>query len=287
MMKSIKEAEAESGISKQNIRYYEKMGLLCPNRDGENGYRKYSAQDIRRLKLIYLFRKLDMPLEEIKNLLEGTVDLQTALALQKDRLKAEQEKIEGAILFCDQIHEKEIEALDVDNCLNKMETEEKRGNLFANILYDYKRVIKGEAVREFCFIPDDFCTTPKQMTEQLLKYANENKLDIIITKESMYPEFTIDGIEYKAYRSVGRFGMRIMAEAVHAKDYIPNDMTAKKYHILRVLSCSIAWGAIIVAVMLLAGRFDMHVIGWEEIVTAFFFWIVGIVYMLIYSQKKF
>ena len=26
-MKNIKEAEAESGINKQNIRYYEKMGL--------------------------------------------------------------------------------------------------------------------------------------------------------------------------------------------------------------------------------------------------------------------
>lgn len=166
-MKNIKEAEAESGINKQNIRYYEKMGLIHPDRNSINGYRKYSEEDIKRLKFIYLFRKLDMPLEEIRNLLDGAIDLPTALAQQKDRLKAEQERIQGAILFCEGIQERKLEELDVDNCLQKMEAEEKRGSLFANILYDYKRVIKGESIREISFIPDDFCTTPEQMTEQL------------------------------------------------------------------------------------------------------------------------
>ena len=55
IMKNIKEAEAESGINKQNIRYYEKMCLLRPDRITINGYRKYSEEDIRRLKFIYLF----------------------------------------------------------------------------------------------------------------------------------------------------------------------------------------------------------------------------------------
>lgn len=286
-MKNIKEAEAESGISKQNIRYYEKMGLLHPDRNEINGYRKYSEEDIRRLKYIYLFRKLDMPLEEIRNLLDGAVDLQTALAQQKDRLKAEQERIQGAIRFCGEIHENKLEDLDVDNCLQKIEAEEKCGSLFANILYDYKRVIKGESIREISFIPDDFCTTPEQMTEQLLKYAAENKLDIVITKESMYPEFTIDGIAYKAYRSVGRFGMRINAEAVHKEDYIPENMSEKKYHGLRVLSCGLVWGGVIAGIMLLGNRFDLDAIGWEGVVVAILFWGVGVIYMLIYSKKKF
>ena len=146
-MKNIKEAEAESGINKQNIRYYEKMGLIHPDRNTINGYRKYSEEYIRRLKFIYLFRKLDMPLEEIRNVLDGAIDLPTALAQQKDRLKAEQERIQGAVLFCEGIQERKLEELDVDNCLQKMEAEEKRGSLFANILYDYKRVIKGESIR--------------------------------------------------------------------------------------------------------------------------------------------
>ena len=69
-MVTIKEAEMQTGITKQNIRYYEKIGLLQPSRKQENKYRNYSEEDIRRLKLIFLFRKLDMPLEEIRQLLE-------------------------------------------------------------------------------------------------------------------------------------------------------------------------------------------------------------------------
>ena len=65
-MKNIKEAEELTGISRQNIRYYEKMGLLNPKRDAGKGYRKYDEEDIGRLKAILLFRKLDMPLEEIR-----------------------------------------------------------------------------------------------------------------------------------------------------------------------------------------------------------------------------
>ena len=286
-MKNIKEAEVESGISKQNIRYYEKMGLLHPDRNKENGYRNYSEEDIRRLKLIYLFRKLDMPLDELRSLLEGKVDLQTALVLQKNRLKTEQERIQGAISFCDEIHEKKLEELDVEDCLKKIEEEEKNGNLFAEILYDYKRVVKSESIRTICFIPDDICTTPEQMTMELLKYANENNLDIVITKESMYPEFTLDGIAYKAWRSGGRFGIRINADALHQEDYLPSKMSVRRYQILRVASCSIVWGAIIAGIMLMTNRFRIEVIGWQGMLTAVLFWILGILMMMIYTIKKF
>ena len=75
-MVTIKEAELLTGITRQNIRYYEKMGLIHPSREKENQYRKYNKDDIRRLKLIYMFRKLDMPLEEIQQILDGRKDLQ-------------------------------------------------------------------------------------------------------------------------------------------------------------------------------------------------------------------
>lgn len=71
----IRQAEEATGVSRQNIRFYEKQGLLYPVRNKLNSYREYSEADILRLKQIRLFRKLGMPLEEIRKLLDGDVDL--------------------------------------------------------------------------------------------------------------------------------------------------------------------------------------------------------------------
>ena len=249
-MKNIKEAEELTGISRQNIRYYEKMGLLNPKRDAGNGYRKYDEEDIGRLKAILLFRKLDMPLEEIRKLLDHEIDLQQALDTQKAYLQKEQQKLEAALAFCDTIQEQDLAELDINRCLQEIEEQEKRGNTFADILHDYKAVAEMEKKRAFTFWPDDFCTTPRQMTDELCRYANENNLDLVITKEGLMPEFTLDGIEYRAVRIHVRGGMAIHAEMIHPEDYIPQGMSEKRYSILRMIVV-----AIVPLACILAGTF--------------------------------
>lgn len=249
-MKSIKEAEVLTGISRQNIRYYEKMGLLNPKRDAGNGYRKYDEEDIERLKAILLFRKLDMPLEEIHKLLDCEIDLQQALDTQKVYLQQEKQKLEAALAFCDTIQEQDLAELDINRCLQEIEEQEKRGNTFADILQDYKAVAEMEKKRVFTFWPDDFCTTPRQMTDELCRYANENNLDLVITKEGMMPEFTLDGIEYRAVRMHGCYGMAIHAEMIHPEDYIPQGMSEKRYSRLRMIVV-----AIVPLLCILAGTF--------------------------------
>lgn len=249
-MKSIKEAEALTGISRQNIRYYEKMGLLNPKRDAGNGYRKYDEEDIERLKAILLFRKLDMPLEEIHKLLDHEIDLQPALDTQKVYLQQEKQKLEAALAFCDTIQEQDLAELDINRCLQEIEEQEKRGNTFADILQDYKAVAEMEKKRVFTFWPDDFCTTPRQMTDELCRYANENNLDLVITKEGMMPEFTLAGIEYRAVRMYGCYGMAIHAEMIHPEDYIPQGMSEKRYSVFRMIVV-----AIIPLLCILAGTF--------------------------------
>lgn len=249
-MKSIKEAEALTGISRQNIRYYEKMGLLNPKRDAGNGYRKYDEEDIERLKAILLFRKLDMPLEEIHKLLDHEIDLQPALDTQKVYLQQEKQKLEAALAFCDTIQEQDLAELDINRCLQEIEEQEKRGNIFADILQDYKAVAEMEKKRVFTFWPDDFCTTPRQMTDELCRYANENNLDLVITKEGMMPEFTLDGIEYRAVRMHGCYGMAIHAEMIHPENYIPQGMSEKRYSVFRMIVV-----AIVPLLCILAGTF--------------------------------
>ena len=45
----IKEVEKRLSVSRANIRFYEKEGLISPQRK-ENNYRNYSEEDIAKLK---------------------------------------------------------------------------------------------------------------------------------------------------------------------------------------------------------------------------------------------
>ena len=75
----INEVEERVGITKRNIRYYEKEGLLTPGRNSDNGYRDYTEDDVTELKKIKLLRKLDMPLEEIRRMQRGALTLEDAI----------------------------------------------------------------------------------------------------------------------------------------------------------------------------------------------------------------
>lgn len=70
---NIQQVEELTGVTKQNIRFYEKQGLLSPKRNGTNAYRDYGEAEIHDIKVIKLLRKLDMPIAEIKKVLERTI----------------------------------------------------------------------------------------------------------------------------------------------------------------------------------------------------------------------
>ena len=45
----INEVEERVGITKRNIRFYEKEGLLTPQRNSDNGYRDYGEEEVEVL----------------------------------------------------------------------------------------------------------------------------------------------------------------------------------------------------------------------------------------------
>ena len=75
----IQELERKTGLERPSIRFYEKEGLLNPQRQ-ENGYRDYSDQDVELLKKIKLLRRLGMSVEKIRQLQQGSADLTTVIA---------------------------------------------------------------------------------------------------------------------------------------------------------------------------------------------------------------
>ena len=203
---SINQVEKVTGVSKRNIRFYEKEGLLLPKRNEENGYRVYDENDIWRIKVIKMLRMLDMPLEEIQCVLDGDRSLSEAIVEQRVELERKAKELQAAIHFCEEMKDVELNTLDVDGCLNHMENENGEG-FFKLWIDDYKCVKEANRNMDFQFEADNFIVTARDFTNELCAYANRENLNLVITKESLYPEFTIDGVEYTAMRYHGRYGV--------------------------------------------------------------------------------
>ncbi len=67
----IKELANTAGVPADSVRHYEKVGLLEPAARSDNGYRRYTAADLQRLRFIANCRALDMSLQEVRELLRA------------------------------------------------------------------------------------------------------------------------------------------------------------------------------------------------------------------------
>ena len=110
---NIKEAEKLTGVSSRNIRFYEQKGLVTPARNEENDYREYSDEDIHRLKLIRALRMVEMPLEQIREVVDGKMELREAATLQKEQLEEKIKQLKTVIKFCEELSEAGIENVAV------------------------------------------------------------------------------------------------------------------------------------------------------------------------------
>ena len=226
----IKQVEECTGISAKNIRFYEQQGLLAPARNPDNRYREYDEGDVRTLKLIKMMRKLDMPLENIREVLAGQQPLAEVMQRHAEFLAQSIKDLESAQKICGQLaaQSPDVATLDVDGCLARIETEELQGGHFASIVNDFLAVAGAVEKMRFHFYPRELVTTPREFTDALLEYANEQKLDITITKESMYPQFLLDGVEYSAFRYTSRFGSVIAVEAKEPDGLLPRHVPRQR-----------------------------------------------------------
>ena len=67
----ISEVASRTGLNVSNVRFYERKGLLIPDREEENQYRDYTEKDVKRIKQILLYRKMGISIETIYLLLNG------------------------------------------------------------------------------------------------------------------------------------------------------------------------------------------------------------------------
>ena len=131
----INQVEQLVGITKGNIRFYEKEGLLTPGRNHDNGYRDYSDADVAWLKKIKLLRMLDVPIEEILRLKSGELTLEDAMGRHTIQLERKRINLEAMAGLCTQLREMrcQLDTLDVDAVLAGMEQQEQEGTKFMNV----------------------------------------------------------------------------------------------------------------------------------------------------------
>lgn len=131
----IGDVEARVGVTQKNIRFYEEEGLLRPRRNAGNGYRDYSEQDVARLQRIKLLRKLDVPLAEIRTMLEGRLSLAEGMRRHAVELESRQKSLSESLEFCRRLERLPgmLDAIDPAEALQLLEQREEQGVRFVNI----------------------------------------------------------------------------------------------------------------------------------------------------------
>lgn len=70
----IKDLSKLTGVSRQTLHHYDKIGLLAPSARLESGYRLYSEEDLSKLQQIIALKFFGFNLNAIKKLLSGNVN---------------------------------------------------------------------------------------------------------------------------------------------------------------------------------------------------------------------
>ncbi|WP_368295916.1 MerR family transcriptional regulator [Enterocloster citroniae] len=143
-MRTVKEISDLTGISVRTLHYYDEIGLLKPTKKSDAGYRLYDDKALETLQQVLFFREFDIPLKEIKAVMENPVlERNQILQMQRKMLVAKKERMERLINSIDDI-------LKGDNKMDfaifsKTEVEE----MFQTMIEHMPENIKNLAVKEF------------------------------------------------------------------------------------------------------------------------------------------
>ena len=143
-MKTVKEISDLTGISVRTLHYYDEIGLLKPTKKSDAGYRLYDDKALETLQQVLFFREFDIPLKEIKAVMENPVlERNQILQMQRKMLVAKKERMERLTNSID-------DSLKGDNNIDsaifsKTEVEE----MFQTMIEHMPENMKNLAVKEF------------------------------------------------------------------------------------------------------------------------------------------
>lgn len=112
-MMTVHEVSKLTGVSIRALQYYDKIGLLKPTGYTQSGYRLYDDTALETLQQILLFRELEFPLKEIKEIISSAdFDKEKALEQQITLLTMKKEYLEKLIRLAREIRYKGENKMD-------------------------------------------------------------------------------------------------------------------------------------------------------------------------------
>ncbi len=95
---TVHEVSKLTGVSIRTLQYYDRIGLLHPAEYTGAGYRLYDEAALETLQQILLFRELEFPLKDIRQIIRSpSFDRKKALEQQIELLRMKKEHLENLI----------------------------------------------------------------------------------------------------------------------------------------------------------------------------------------------
>ncbi len=108
MTRTIQDAAAETGVSRDTLRYYERVGILPGIARSQSGHRRFSDDDMGWIKLVQCLRATGMPIEDLQTYAElmqqGDSTAAERLRLLQDhrrRIKEDMAELQTALELVD------------------------------------------------------------------------------------------------------------------------------------------------------------------------------------------
>ncbi|MCJ7738454.1 MAG: MerR family transcriptional regulator, partial [Anaerolineae bacterium] len=103
----ISELARMAGVSVRTLHHYDHIGLLAPSARTEAGYRLYGDADLLRLQQILFFKELDIPLGDVRQILDDPgFDQVAALAQHRQSLLGRIERLRRLLKTIDRTMQK-------------------------------------------------------------------------------------------------------------------------------------------------------------------------------------
>ena len=105
----IKEVEERVGLTRSNIRFYEREGLLLVDRDQENNYRDYTEADVEKINKIKALRMLGAPTADIKRLFADEITFDEVISDCMKRIEEQEKELKEIHKVCENMMQKQLD----------------------------------------------------------------------------------------------------------------------------------------------------------------------------------